>query len=236
MISEGSTLSESPERADSIQEPLRLQALEHVMQAIALARLAGGMAHDVKNPLNAMALQIALLGDKIASGGDDLSAACAGNLASMRNQIVRIDELVRRFADLADPAQSATVDLGQLACDVVALFGHDARRRRVTISCEATPGIVLARADARRTARVVLGLACRSLSGAGEGGRVSLRAVVDGADAVLAVEQSGAGDAGLAWILAVAEESVRDMGGTCSRSEHGEAERVELRFGKESAS
>ncbi len=42
----------------------------------ALTRLAGGVAHDVKNPLNAMALQLALLGDKVATEGEwlDLSA------------------------------------------------------------------------------------------------------------------------------------------------------------------
>ena len=236
MISEGSTLPDTPGRAVTIEEPLRLAALEHAMQALALARLAGGMAHDVKNPLNAMALQIALLGDKIASGGDDLATACAGNLSSMRNQIVRIDELVRRFADLADPAASATVDVGQLVCDVAALFGHEARRRRGGVTCEATPGIVLARADAGRTARVVLGLACRALSGIEEGGVVSLRAAIDGGDAVIAIEHSAAAEPSLAWILAVATESARDMGGTCSRAEHGNGELVELRFERESAS
>ncbi|HET7753948.1 MAG TPA: histidine kinase dimerization/phospho-acceptor domain-containing protein [Anaeromyxobacteraceae bacterium] len=236
MISEGSTLPDSPDRAHTTEEPLRLAALEHAMQAIALSRLAGGMAHDVKNPLNAMALQIALLGDKIGSGGDDLPTACAGNLASMRNQIVRIDELVRRFADLADPAVASTVDLGQLVSDVTSLFGHEARRRRATITCEATPGIVLARADAGRTARVVLGLVCRSLSGVGEGGSVTLRAATDGGESIVVVDHSHPAESSLAWIAAVAQESVRDMGGKWSRDAHGAGERMELRFDKEIAS
>jgi signal transduction histidine kinase len=236
MISEGPTLPDSPGRVMTIEEPLRLAALEHAMQAVAVARLAGGIAHDVKNPLNAMALQIALLGDKIASGGDELPGACAGNLASMRNQIVRIDELVRRFADLADPAAGPTVDLGQLACDVAALFAHEARRRRATITCEATPGIVIARADSARTTRVVLGLACQSLSGAGEGAHVTLRTATEGDEAVLAIDHSGPVEPSLAWIFAVAQESVRDMGGTCTRTDGGAGERVELRFDKESAS
>jgi signal transduction histidine kinase len=236
MISEGSTVSDRPARGVTIEEPMRLAALEHAMQAIALARLAGGMAHDVKNPLNAMALQIALLGDKISSGGDDLAGACAGNLGSMRNQIVRIDELVRRFADVADPPAGATVDLGQLVCDVAALFGHEARRRRANLSCEATPGIVVARADAPRTVRLVLGLACRALSGLGEGGQVALRAIVDQGHAVAVIDRSEAAEADLGWVLPVAEESVREMGGTCSRESSGAGERVELRFEKESAS
>jgi signal transduction histidine kinase len=236
MITEGSTLPDPPGRVDISAEPLRLSALEHAMQAIALTRLAGGMSHDVKNPLNAMALQIALLGDKIASGGEDLAAACAGNIASMRNQIVRIDELVRRFADLADPAAGTTADLGQLVCDVAALFGHEARRRRATIACEATPGIVIARADPRRMARILLGLACRSLSGAAEGGHVALRAATENGETLVTIDLSASGDPSLAWMLAVAEESVREMGGTCSRAERGGGERLELRFEKESES
>lgn len=236
MITEGSTLPDPPGRAITIEEPLRLAALEFAMQAVALTRLAGGMAHDVKNPLNALALQIALLGDKIASGGDDLPAACAGNLASMRNQIVRIDELVRRFADLADPAAGSSVDLGQLVADVASLFGHEARRRRASMSCEATPGIVLARADCGRAARILMGLACRSLSGMREGGHVALRAVAEGSEAVVTFEQTDPADPGLAWIVAVAQESLREMNATCSRADHGGGERLELRFEKESAS
>jgi signal transduction histidine kinase len=215
---------------------MRLSALEYAMQAVALSRLAGGMAHDVKNPLNAMALQIALLGDKIASGGDDLPSACAGNLGSMRNQIVRIDELVRRFADLADPAPGASVDLGQLVSDVAALFGHEARRKRGTLACEATPGIVVARADSGRAARVLLGLACRAVSGLREGGHVALRAASDAREAVVSFEHSDPPEPSLDWIRSVAEESVRDMGGTCARTDDGAGERLELRFEKESAS
>jgi hypothetical protein len=85
-------------------------------------------------------------------------------------------------------------------------------------------------------ARILLGLACRSLSGAAEGGHVALRAATENGETVVTIDLSDRGDPSLAWMLAVAEESVRDMGGSCSRTERGSGERLELRFEKENES
>src|SRR5919197_1208766 len=129
--------------------------LEHAMLAIALSRLAGSVAHEVKNPLNAMALQLALLGDKIATASDSLASTCAANLASLKNQIGRVNEVVRRFVEVSDPAPSASFDAGSLLGDAASLFSHEARRRRVALTCEAVPDSLRATGDPARVARLL---------------------------------------------------------------------------------
>ena len=59
------------------------------MRSIALGRVASGIVHDIKNPLNAMALQIALLGEKLSSVPDAASSA-AGNLSALRDQVASV--------------------------------------------------------------------------------------------------------------------------------------------------
>jgi signal transduction histidine kinase len=76
--------------------------LEHAARSQGLARLAAGLAHDIKNPLNAMALQLALLGEKLGEG--DLAASSASHLGALRDQITKVNEVVRRFCDVTDPA------------------------------------------------------------------------------------------------------------------------------------
>ena len=110
------------------------------MRSQGLTRLAAGVAHDIKNPLNAMALQLALLADKLSSAGD-AGAASATHLGALRDQIVRVNEVVRRFLDVTDPsAPLGYTDVGALAADIASLFGHDARRRRIELHVDAARG------------------------------------------------------------------------------------------------
>lgn len=222
-------------RAVPLQDPLGAPAAEYAMQAVLLARLAASLAHEVKNPLNAMALQLALLGDKIAAGSDALANACASNLASLKNQIGRVNEVVRRYLDVADPAPAAGFDAGALLADATQLFGHEARRRRVALACEASGGASLrAAGDPARAARLLLGLVWRALSATPEGGRLLTQVQGASAGVTLAIEHSrGADDPALAWMDEVATAGARDMGGHLAWSSREDTVRVALTLPKE---
>jgi signal transduction histidine kinase len=204
------------------------------MQSLALSRVASGVAHDVKNPLNAMVLQLALLSDKLGAADEPLASSCASHLASLKNQIGRVNEVVRRLADVTDPASGTGFDAGGLAADVVSLFSHESRRRQVTLVCEATAGSVQARGDAGRAARVLLGLVWRALSRS-QGGRLIVRAAHDGDEASILLEHAGETDPALAWIAEVAAAAALDMGGRLVRHREGVVERLELRLRREVA-
>ena len=238
MRSEGTAFLDESGRVvaadEAFSSALGLAALEHAMHSLALSRLAGGIAHDVKNPLNAMALQLALLGDKIGAAGEPLATACAGNLASLKNQIGRVNEVVRRLADVSDPPSGTGFDLGQVATDVATLFVHEARRRRVELAVEVAPGGASARGDPGRAARLLLGLCWRALSHA-EGGKLLVRAAHDGDEALFLLEHAPGTDPALAWIVEAAVAAARDMGGTLAVHRGADLERLELRLRRETA-
>lgn len=212
---------------------LSAPVLEYAMQSLALARITGGVSHDVKNPLNAMALQLALLGDKLGGSGEAIAASCAANLASMKNQIGRVNDVVRRLADVTDPPGGAAFDVGALANDVASLFGHEARRRRVVLVCEAEPGSLHVRGNAERIARVLLGLVWRGLSRPVEGSRMLVRASHEGPEALLLVEHGRDTDPDLDWMLAVADAATSDAGGRFAAVEDETTTRLELRLRRE---
>jgi signal transduction histidine kinase len=214
---------------------LAARALEYAMHSLALARIAGGVAHEVRNPLNAMALQIALLTDKIGNAGEPLATSCANNLASLKNQIGRVNDVVRRFADVSDPASGTAFDAGALASDVASLFAHESRRRRVALACEATPGTVLAMGEPGRVARVLLGLVWRGLTHGAEGAKMLVRASHDHAEAVLLVAHGDGVDPGLEWVHDVASAAALEMGGRLVRERDAGTERLELRLRRENA-
>ena len=222
-------------RASATDPVLAAPAIEYAMQGIALMRLAASLAHEVKNPLNAMALQLALLTDKIGTTSEELASACAGNLGSLKNQIHRIDEVMRRYLEVADPGPSGGFDAGSLLADVTNLFGHEARRRRIAlVPCEAAPGTVRAAGDPGRVARLLLGLLWRAVTGTLEGGRLASRAAVTVPGAVLTVEYTrGSSDPAAAWMGDVIEAAVPELGARLEESSEGDTVMVALVLPKE---
>ncbi len=207
---------------------------ELALQAIGLSRLAGSIAHEVKNPLNAMALQLAVLGDKISTASPPLASACAGNLGSLKNQIGRINEVVRRYLDVADPAGSNGFDMAVLLADVAYLFAHESRRRRIAITCEASPGGDRCSADPTHAARLLLLLFWRAVAGTREGGRLTARcAPKDGSVAVALEHTRGVPDVAFAEVFEVVAAAAPEMEGTLEETVEGDTVRVLFALPKE---
>jgi signal transduction histidine kinase len=202
---------------------------EHAVRSEALPRIAAGLAHDIKNPLNAMALQIALLSEKLDGAAD---GAAATHLAALRDQIGRVNEVVRRFLEVADPsAPLGFIDLGALVSDAVALFAHEARRRRVELVLDAPPGLAPTRADPARLGRLALVLVAGAMGSTPDGGRMAARLIARGGWTELTIEHA-AGDQTSAprHDLGVAAATAVALGGSLASSREGALERLLLRL------
>src|SRR6266542_6943859 len=205
-------------------------AMEHGLRSQVLGRLVAGVAHDIKNPLNAMSLQLALLGDKLEGAGD-ASRAAAGHLSALRDQIGRVNEVLRRLVDVTDPAAPlGYTDLGVLLADVSSLFAYEARRRGIELPLVAHPRAVRTRCDPSRVGRLVLGLFGRALALTPDGGSFVARAEVQDGDAAVVVAHA-AGDPGadLGYEAVVLAAGAESLGGRFERSQgaHG-TERLTL--------
>ncbi len=185
------------------------------MRSLALSQLAAGLAHDVKNPLNAMVLQIAILADKLADAGPVVSDAVASHLASLKEQIGRVNEAVRRFADVAEPGGSPDfADVGGLVADLARLFDHEARRRRVEIVSEPVRDGVRSSCEPVRVGRLLMGLFWRALSETPPGGRLAVRAGIEGGHAAVRLERTpGPEVPELAFVTEVVAAAAADLGG-----------------------
>jgi hypothetical protein len=217
----------SLERPPSASEE---EVREYAMHALALSCGAGGLAHQVRNPLNAMALQLALVAEKLGADSE-LARSCAGNLVKLREQIGRADEAVRRFLDAADPSPGSTLEAGSLVRVAAELLGHEARRCR--ISLQAVPGEaqLRARADGRRALRLWLGVAWRALTETPEGGVLRVSCSEEGGEVLLVVEHARRRpEGGLGWIGQAAREGARALGGVLEETQQGGVTRVALRL------
>ncbi len=97
----------------------------------AIGRLMSGVAHEVKNPLNAMVLQLEVLKARLGEEG----ATVRPQVEILGEEIRRLDRVVKTFLDFTRPVEVHIVDaeVGPLVREVFALAEPQARRNKVQL-------------------------------------------------------------------------------------------------------
>ncbi|MBK9089504.1 MAG: hypothetical protein IPL90_10825 [Holophagales bacterium] len=128
-----------------------------------LGEVATGLAHEIRNPLNAMSLNLELLEEQLAKGSSAVSAAELAQ--ATRVETGRLARLLADFLSYARPSPLVTVpsDLNEPASEAVAFLRPEARSRRISLEFQPHVGGAPALLDAARVKQVVLNLVGNAL-------------------------------------------------------------------------
>jgi signal transduction histidine kinase len=161
--------------------------LNYSRKAAAIGRLLAGVAHEVKNPLNAMTIHLELLKQKLGAlhepivvpaggggGGKTLDLSKHVNIIS--SEIRRLDEVVAGFLKFARPEELKLqpTRLSTMIHDVVMTITPEAQRRRVTLKEECAATVSEINADTGMLMQAVLNLAINALQAMPDGGTLRL--------------------------------------------------------------
>jgi two-component system OmpR family sensor kinase len=167
-----------------------LGRLNHALEA--QRQFVSDAAHELRSPLTAVQLQLQLV--KRADSEEERATA----LERLERGVQRSTRLVQQLLTLArqDPQAleeaAAPVELDRLAREVIADFEPLAQRAGVTLALDSrAPPPVRSDGD---SLRVLLGnLVDNAIRYTPQGGAVTVHALAEGADVVLAVEDTGPG-------------------------------------------
>jgi two-component system sensor histidine kinase HydH len=144
---------------------------EQAERLAALGRLAAGLAHEIRNPLGAIAGSIELL-----RTGGTLSAEDQELCEIVEREAARLNDLVGDMLDLSRPREPAktTVDLAVIANDLVVLAGKSGRGADVQMRYEG-PAEALVLADAAQMRQVMWNLMRNAIQASSPGSEVVMR-------------------------------------------------------------
>lgn len=158
----------------------------------ALGNLAAAVAHEVRNPLNAISVGLQRLREEFRPAA---GAEYARFVDLMQGEVKRLDGIVEQFLALARPlslkAESAGV--GTLLQEVIALVRPDADTRGVRITLEVPPDLPAVRLDRDHMKQVLLNLVLNGLEAMPGGGALTISASAPKGSLVLTVEDNGDG-------------------------------------------
>src|SRR5215475_7853848 len=111
----------------------------------AIGRLTSGVAHEVKNPINAIVVHLEVLRQKMKEIDPDTRR----HMDVIGSEIQRLDRVVQTLVDFTRPVdlRLVDVDLRRLVDDVVALAAPAAEQNKVSIEKHAGPEPLFARMD-----------------------------------------------------------------------------------------
>jgi len=166
--------------------------LNAARQLSAMNGITSGVAHEIKNPLNAMMLHLQIAQDKTARSADPFA-----ELETVQRELMRLDRVVNVLLDFQRPLEPklAEHDLGQIAEEVANLIRPQAESQGVKLSVERRVDEAKIIGDADLLKQGLLNIAVNGLEavGAKQGG--VLRFVVDhsGSEYVISIEDDGPG-------------------------------------------
>jgi len=160
----------------------------------ALGRLTAGVAHEVKNPLNAMTIHLELLRAKLDGGSPAADVRVHADIIG--HEIKRLDSVVSGFLKFARPEDMRIerVSLSALAADVAHSVRPEADSCRVTVETVCPDTSLAVDADPSMLRQALLNLAVNAVQAMPHGGtlRFASEAARDGR-VLIRVRDTGTG-------------------------------------------
>ncbi len=158
----------------------------------AVPPLMDSLLHDVRNPLNALAINLEVLSEKLKAETGQVPPGQEKNLRAMRDQIQRVDVMLRQFAEFIvyRGRASGEASLSEHTKRAVEVLGHESRRRGLKVVLAIEPEVRVRIQDAGELSFFLVQALLRGFGRSAQGGEVRVSVRAEGALGVLEVEDT----------------------------------------------
>ncbi|HSY12221.1 MAG TPA: ATP-binding protein [Verrucomicrobiae bacterium] len=157
----------------------------------AIGRLTSGVAHEVKNPINAIVVHLELLREKMR----DIDPDASRHMDIIGREIHRLDRVVQVLVDFNRPVdlRLSDFDLRKLIEDVTLLASPEAARQGVRLETKLGNNSLPVRADADLIKQALLNVILNGVQAMNDGGVLNITARQQDSAATIEVRDEGGG-------------------------------------------
>lgn len=156
----------------------------------AMSGIARGVAHEFKNPLNAIALRLEVLRARVADGVPDAE----GDIDVLAQEVMRLDRVVNTFLDLSRPVVLDRQDMqvSDLVGEIVTLVGPEAEHAGVILEWTPVADLSIS-ADGDLLRQALLNVVRNALDAMPGGGHLRVSVARNGGMCEICVSDTGSG-------------------------------------------
>jgi signal transduction histidine kinase len=163
----------------------KMQELENQIrlkeELSAMGQLAAGVAHEIKNPLNAIGLVVQRLQQEFLRDNPEEQKEYERFTGIVRNEIARVNQIIGHFLMVAKPLEKRLEDCSviDIIKYVLEVMGEEFRQKRIRVATDWDETIPSIRSDRFQLTQAFLNILNNALESMEEGGavRVAVRLV-----------------------------------------------------------
>lgn len=160
-----------------------------------LVRLAGGIAHEIGNPLNAITIHLELLKKRLTGLPDEKRKEIAASLSNIQDETRRLDRIIRSFlkATRKPPLRFRLADLNEVIGDAVSFLEPEMRAGKVAVKFSRDKGLPPFLLDQERLYYAFINLLKNALEAMPGGGAVTVTVAHKQRCAIVTIADTGCG-------------------------------------------
>ncbi|HEY3927027.1 MAG TPA: ATP-binding protein [Candidatus Koribacter sp.] len=157
----------------------------------AIGRLTSGVAHEVKNPINAIVVHLEILKNKM----QEVAPEARRHMDIIENEIRRLDRVVQTLVDFTRPVdlKLSNVDLKKVAEEVAMLAAPEAASHKVKVEFVAQAPSLPVYVDADLLKQAVLNVVINGVQAMSDGGTLKITARKRESAAIVEISDTGPG-------------------------------------------
>jgi len=169
-----------------------------------LSRLTGALAHEIKNPLSTIKVNLRLVAEELErlesartdrEKRDHRITRALRKIAVIEKESARLEQILSDFMGYTDrgPPQFEDVDINELISDMVDFYTPQAFSHSITMRHTLHKEPLVCKVDADMLKQVILNLFINAQQAMEGGGELMVRTAKDGPNAVVQVSDTGKG-------------------------------------------
>lgn len=182
-----------------MEERRRLERAKLQAERLAvLGSMAARVAHEIRNPLGSISLNLDLVGEELQALGNPNGRSadeCQVLLREMRSQVVRISQVLQEYLGFARMPKSerAAVSLNNLLEEKLSFMQPLLQKTHVELEKSFDPDLPPVHADPEQLWEALLNLIRNAVEAMPHGGNLAVRTKRNGSQALLCIGDTGQG-------------------------------------------